>query len=132
MGDVGFVGRCIPFQRFLPALHACKWPPSAVPAANASYPGMFAVGRAVPSLRTCMLSSGASRRPSKAPLAASAMVTEHSKLHPDVQEVLLTKEAIAARVGEVGRCVASCSPVQALDNQAPRACPARAQHPWKI
>ena len=74
---------------------------------------MFAVGRAAPSLRTCMLSSGAARRPSKAPLAASAMVTEHGKLHPDVQEVLLTSEAIAVRVGEVGRCVAlhpRCSP----------------------
>lgn len=41
------------------------------------------------------------------------MVTSSPTLHPDIDEVLLTQEAIAARVAQLGRCAptwACCNP----------------------
>ena len=72
---------------------------------------MFATcaARAVPGVRLCIRgSSGAAGRrrsshPQRALANSAGMVTQNALLHPDVKEVLLTKEAIAQRVEAVGR-----------------------------
>ena len=81
-------------------------------------PRMLSHASQVRALRAC----GVRRPPRPRALAALARSHQQPQSHPDIQEVLLTEQQIAARVKEVGRCARAGPQPQPCLSHAARRC----------